>query len=320
MNFNAISYFLETCSSRLENSWNLESLDKISALKVPDFLTGRQDSILQADMVTLWTQWFLESIYDPRQHIDESQEYAHIIDAVNRRVPYIFPHIEVSKRRQLVEQISFLINEEIQRYNYRHERLLFDFETKQLLWDIYGQDARCWICGYGFSQWAIDRFLNRGSAQDIPNPTFIDYLKPHGLKKRDFRIEIDHVIPLSSGGANDLDNLRLACGWCNAYKSNHLSIYDVDSSPDCIHHPNLGQVGVPRHFWTVRLLALIKKCEYEEGCDKDVSNSDLTITSSCKSGAMNPINLRVTCLEHDHIGSNRFISRTVAEQLFGGRP
>lgn len=29
---------------------------------------------------------------------------------------------------------------------------------------------------------------------------------------------IDHVVPLAEGGTNDLDNLVLACKWCNNHK------------------------------------------------------------------------------------------------------
>lgn len=29
---------------------------------------------------------------------------------------------------------------------------------------------------------------------------------------------VDHVVPIASGGTNDLDNLALACGGCNGYK------------------------------------------------------------------------------------------------------
>jgi len=38
---------------------------------------------------------------------------------------------------------------------------------------------------------------------------------------------IDHVVPLAEGGADEPDNLALACFNCNRYKSNKLSVDDI---------------------------------------------------------------------------------------------
>jgi hypothetical protein len=37
-----------------------------------------------------------------------------------------------------------------------------------------------------------------------------------------FPFEVEHVIPTSQSGADDLANLALTCRSCNLYKSNHL--------------------------------------------------------------------------------------------------
>lgn len=314
MDFNAIYSFLDQTSSRLETSWQISSLSSIAGLRVPDFITGRQDSILRADINTLWTQWFLESICDPEKFVDNYPGYAHIIHAVKIEVPSLFGNIEPGKHGEITKQISRLIEKEISRRQKR-KRIAFDSKIKDSLWDIYGPEPRCWICGHKFSNWAINKFLKRSSGDEIPQPQFIDYLKPSGLIRRDFQMEIDHVFPFSDGGDEGIDNLRLACGWCNAYKSDRLSIYDVAARPPVIYHPRLGRVTVPHPFWTVRLLSLHRRCEYEGGCDKTVDNSELTVTSKHQAGALNPINLRITCLEHDHLGSERFISRKLAEQF-----
>ena len=43
------------------------------------------------------------------------------------------------------------------------------------------------------------------------------------------RFTIDHVIPLTEGGSNDLDNLALACFHCNRRKGTKLTAVDPES-------------------------------------------------------------------------------------------
>ena len=307
MDLNNILTFLESTSARLENNWQMTKLNYIAQSRIPDFITGKQDSILRADIVTLWTRWFLESICDTECFMEGVPNYAHIVDTVKNEVQVIFSNMEVNKHRELIKQISFLLYQEIQRRQ-AIKRKTFDNVVNDILWDLYGPKPRCWICGYQFSQWAIDKFLKNEASEEIPEPLFIDYLKPRGLNRRDFQIEIDHVFPLSDGGGEEVSNLKFACGWCNSYKSNRLSIYDVTAKPSVIQHPKFGRTTVPHPFWCVRLLSLHRQCEHEKGCDKTIENSELTITSRHQKGSMNPINLRVTCDEHDHLGSDRFIS------------
>ena len=52
--------------------------------------------------------------------------------------------------------------------------------------------TRCWTCGY--------------------EPPALDYL------------DLDHILPKSDGGSNDLDNRALLCGPCNRDKSNNLTL------------------------------------------------------------------------------------------------
>ncbi|MBR8839493.1 MAG: HNH endonuclease [Stigonema ocellatum SAG 48.90 = DSM 106950] len=43
---------------------------------------------------------------------------------------------------------------------------------------------------------------------------------------------VDHVIPLSKGGANVLENLALACFHCNRRKSDKIKAFDEQSSSE----------------------------------------------------------------------------------------
>jgi hypothetical protein len=55
-------------------------------------------------------------------------------------------------------------------------------------------------------------------------------------------MEIDHIQPLSVGGATNLDNLCLACVGCNAFKLNFQSGFDPDTQTDvALFHPRRQQ-------------------------------------------------------------------------------
>jgi len=46
------------------------------------------------------------------------------------------------------------------------------------------------------------------------------------------RFTVDHVVPLSLGGTNDLENLAIACFHCNRRKINRLSVTDLQSGDE----------------------------------------------------------------------------------------
>ena len=43
---------------------------------------------------------------------------------------------------------------------------------------------------------------------------------PCGATSKDRRIEVDHIVPRSKGGSNDISNLQALCDECNRGKSN----------------------------------------------------------------------------------------------------
>jgi len=52
------------------------------------------------------------------------------------------------------------------------------------------------------------------------------------------RYHLEHIIPESLGGTDDLDNVALACPMCNCYKSDHvLGIDDQGSDGGQLFHP-----------------------------------------------------------------------------------
>jgi hypothetical protein len=69
-----------------------------------------------------------------------------------------------------------------------HRRPKLSRRTKEFVWDM--TRGRCWYCGF-----PVNPFRN---------------------------FHIDHVVPLSRGGSNEIDNLAPACQECNLYKASML--------------------------------------------------------------------------------------------------
>lgn len=314
MEYEEIFSFLNTTLDKLEYSCDINSLGKIANQRVPDFVTSSRGTLLRADIHLLWTQWFINSICDSEQILNSPQGYPHIFKAVQDRITLIFTSITEPERQKITQYIARLINQEVERKQKR-KRIYIDKQTKKLLWDLSGAEPRCWICGYKFTDWARNKFLGYSNFKEIPLPRFVDYITLHGVKQRDICIEVDHAIPFSKGGSEDIDNLHLSCGWCNSHKSDRLSIYDVDIKPRILKHPKLGKRSIPHPFWVIRLFSIRQRCEYEGNCEKTVHHSKLNIISKHPQGAMNPANLKVVCEDHDSLGSMRFIDRSIAEKM-----
>lgn len=313
MEFAEISSFLDTTADKLQEFWNIKSLSNIANQRVPDFVMSGRGTLLRADIHILWTQWFIESICDPDLFANSNHGYAHVFKAVQTRVPVIFPGVTEDERNEIAKYIARLIDKEVQRRKER-KRISLSLETKKMLWDLYSPEPHCWICGYKFTKWAENKFLSYTNYNEAPLPQFVDYMTLHGFIERDICVEVDHAVPFSKGGCEE-DNLRLACGWCNSHKSDRVSLYDVSLKPRTLIHPKLGKQGIPHPFWIVRLLSVRSSCEYEGGCNQTVEDGQLTVFPRHPEGAMNPTNLRVICPEHDPLGSNRLVSRTIAEQF-----
>jgi HNH endonuclease len=62
---------------------------------------------------------------------------------------------------------------------------------------------------------------------------------------------IEHIIPRSKGGTNDLDNLAMACQGCNNFKYSHICAIDpITGELAQIYHPRQDQWN--EHFaWSI---------------------------------------------------------------------
>ncbi|MBZ0235626.1 MAG: HNH endonuclease [Deltaproteobacteria bacterium] len=310
MGLEEIDAFLFATLGRDELPWEAGSISAIAALGIPDGMLGVRGGLLRADVRLLWARWFVEAICDPERFARSGDGYAHIVRTVHRRTHALFPTYPADERDVLALKLARLVNDEVQRRQ-RLGRTVLSKATRADLLAEAGARPRCWVCGLAFAERAIEAFLGHRSVSDEAGlPVFLDFLKPSGLQRRDHQIEVDHVMPVTHGG-QDGHNLRLACGWCNGHKGGRISLYDVMGRPTVFEHPTLGAVSATRPFWVVRLLALRRRCEWNGtgGCLRTSENSELTVCPHDPVGAMNPINLRVTCAEHDPIGLERLVAR-----------
>ena len=61
-----------------------------------------------------------------------------------------------------------------------------------------------------------------------------------------FPFEVEHIIPVSLGGLNNLSNLALSCRSCNLYKSSHITGIAEKQNEVTLFHPR--QDNWKQHF------------------------------------------------------------------------
>jgi hypothetical protein len=303
--------FLRSTLSAPRSPWSEAGINDISSQHVPDIVFRSSRSLLLADINQVWASWFVDSICDPGRLAEDYPGHAIVAGKIQRGLDRLLPpSVPKAEKRQLLEMLLFLTADRVRARQFRR-RAMQDFATRGLLLDAAGRPPRCWVCGFPFADHAINKFLsNKEQKLEMRLPEFIDFIQPRGRKLRDVSIEMDHVDPFWSGGSEE-DNLRLACGWCNSNKGWRISLYDATTEPIEFRHPRLGNVYVPQPFWVIRVLATKGRCENPEGCSKTTSNSCLRVQAEYAEGALNPLNLRIVCDQHDEIGSNRFVHRSL---------
>lgn len=278
--------------------WSANHIKSLAKYDVPHNVLGRRLSLLKGDINGQWARWFAESLTDPRRVAEQEISYAFLFEEVLGVVEHRFHTTKTkSEKKHMASVVAKIIQNLSRSIAATRDRHSIPLEKRHLLLDISGSPPHCWICGAPFNETAIEIFLS-AQRNKIVLPPFVDVLKPRGLVERDFAIEVDHVVPFSEGGGEG-DNLKLTCGWCNRNKSANMSIYGVEGQPRPAGPNELGLTSLPQPFWIIRLLALVRKCEHPDGCDRSVDNAEMTVVPIRERGALNPTNLRVTCYDHD---------------------
>ena len=279
--------------------WSRDGLHAIAKLRVPDRLLGNMGDVLLGDAHRQWASWFLGTICDVDVYARSGTTYPYIFADVLARIRSTMTELDRSEINQLAGQIAKLVHGEVRRRAGNRSRTPVDMTLRLQLVDYADGKPHCWVCGWRFQQGAIDWFLDR-SAEPPEAPALIDVFKPIGLSPRHLRIEVDHVVPFSRGGADTSENLRLCCGWCNVHKADRASIYEVSGEARVAKRPNSGR-DLPQPFWVVRILAM----EAARG-GLSPKDGELTVALRNPKGAVNPTNLMAVTYESDPMGSARF--------------
>lgn len=306
--------FIDSALGDPASVWSRSSLRELGRLQVPENLLGGQRSLLRADINEQWAQWFIESLADPRRFAQREMSYPHLFDHVFRVVDGRFHLFSKPQKRQLASSAAKIIQRVAHGFQPERRRRSVPSSERRLLLDLAGDPPRCWICGARFASEAIENFLNKEN-NEVPLPRFVDVLKPRGLTQRDLSIEADHVFARAHGG-QDENNLALACGWCNRHKSASSSIYAVEGRPRTAGPNRLSLDSLPHPFWAVRLLAVVRECEHVEGCSCSASDANITVAPITVGGAMNPVNIRVSCYEHDPLEAIRLQPPNVVRDIW----
>ena len=308
--------FLASALDPAASNWDASFLGHLASLQVPERLLGHQRFLVRADINEQWARWFVESLADPRRYALQRASYPRIFEDVFKSLETRFRHLNKPQRKELASVAARILLNIVHGVQASQYRSRLSRQERWHLIDFAGTSPRCWICGSKFQKVAIENFLNRES-NTLSLPPFVDILKPRGLLQRDLSVEVDHIVPHSRGGGDE-DNLALACGWCNRHKSAHTSIYDVACRPRLAGSNTFGATSLPQPFWTVRLLATIRACEHPDGCQRSADNARVTVVPDHEAGALNPVNLRVTCYEHDPYRKSRLQAHSVARRAWKG--
>jgi hypothetical protein len=298
-------------------SWDTDEVRRLSQLVVPERILGdRRKSILRSDIRILWATWFIESLVDPRRYVPNEKTYTHLLYDALCQIQHTFSHLTKAESMELATEISAEVWERVSGLRLNAERAQIARDMRFDLLAEAGESPRCWMCGHLFSNDAVKAF-EEGKQPNWGVYEFLDVYKPMGLRAVDFSIQVDHVDAWSHGGKHEIENLRLSCAWCNRNKSSYRSIYDV-SGMAIIARPNRYNIfSLPQHFWTVRTITSVRRCEHPDGCDKNVSNSELSVEPINTAGVATPPNLRVVCWDHHFLKGKRLLPRRIVADVWG---
>ncbi|WP_295856881.1 HNH endonuclease [uncultured Xylophilus sp.] len=322
MSVDILTSFINSAPVDLASAWAYDSVVAMSAMASPQQLMRDQEPLLRADQNRLWLRWFLDGMVSP--HLAASDplfDTLAIYETSLKKVNELYATVEKSRREALASAITAHVDDVVKKLRATHKRDYASPATRKLL-IASTLTPRCYICGFEFSQPAVDAFLKVKGSAAITVPALLDVFRPRGLVMRDLGIEIDHIVPVASGGSGQ-NNLRIACGWCNKYKSDKVSLYEAPFL--AARTENAFLIGphklfeLPNPFWTIRILALRGFCQHFDGCAHSAKDAEMFVTPVDWKGSPNPTNLTVRCEHHLPFKNERRQASKDIEKLWGGR-
>ncbi|MFI0141461.1 HNH endonuclease [Streptomyces luteogriseus] len=302
-----VGEFFAEIKKALDSNWSDEALKSLSKYTVPEVVSGNHGWLLRGDLSTVWGRWFIESLVDLAPYeLDTELSIGHLHAPILDYFNTVSPQVPLDERKKYARVLTKFAWQLVSARR-RRKRSAVGLATREELWAMGQPEPRCYLCGYLFGDHARDKFL--GIAQDEPPiPPLVDFTRPRGMRASQLCIEVDHVIPVVEGGKTSVENLRLACGWCNSVKNRYTNIYDtIPWSAGIFDHQALGPVTQPQPLWVLRTVATRRRCEFPDGCTAKIEDSELFAGPRNPNGALTPVNLAVFCEQHDPWRLDRWI-------------
>jgi hypothetical protein len=278
-----------------------------TAREAPHLRFSRNNEVVQADAALNQAFWRIFALLDPLSVPPSRRNFAVYYSKIKSRLAEEF-NISSLDAAEPSKALATYLHTEMRRLDAEKRRPSISLRIKLELLDLCGEEAYCWYCGHRFNRSALTSFRGDSRGGNTPDlPLYLDFTAPRGMQSNDVRIEVDHLYAFSRGGGSDIDNLKLACGWCNRHKSALSILFDAPAYPRRLNHPRLGDVFIPVPFWVVRVLGTRRSCESSQ-CTSDTSVGPLVIAPWNSSGAMVPGNLAVFCEAHDPLANDRLIA------------
>ncbi|MFJ1713718.1 HNH endonuclease signature motif containing protein [Streptomyces sp. NPDC088260] len=299
--------FFAEIKKALDSNWSDEALKSLSKHTVPEVIPGNHGWLLRGDLSTVWARWFIESLVDLAPYeLDTELNIGHLHRPILSFFNATSPQVPLDERTKYAKVLTKFAWQMILARRAR-KRLEIGISLREDLWALGQPQPRCYLCGFLFGPQARDKFL-RESKAGPPVSKLVDFTRPRGQLPAQLCIEVDHVIPVAEGGQTIIDNLRLACGWCNSTKNRYTNIYDATPwSGGIFQHPALGPVTRPQPLWVLRTVATRRRCEHPDGCSSRIEDSELFAGPRNPKGALTPVNLAVYCETHDPWHLDRWI-------------